>query len=114
MSTKIEPGSELHLTLLMAPYHLNLVVGEDRMKLLLYAQSVWHAAAASHPALNGLPDGALMGGWTYEGYRAAAAATEIERDALRFALKCLVRDMPSYADDTVSMKRARALLEKPA
>lgn len=41
---KMTPGDELHLTLLMAPWHLNLVVGEDREHLLAYARAVWDAA----------------------------------------------------------------------
>lgn len=45
--TKVEPGSELHLTLLMAPHGLNLVVGDDRQRLLAYARDVW-AAAQQH------------------------------------------------------------------
>lgn len=47
--TKIEPGSEVHLTLLMAPHGLNLVVGEDRKALLAYARDVWAAALRAHP-----------------------------------------------------------------
>ena len=41
---KVEKDSELHLTVLMAPFSLNLVVGEDRACLLRYATSVWQAA----------------------------------------------------------------------
>lgn len=41
---KMEPGSDMHLTVLMAPDHLNLVVGEDREALLRYAKRVWQAA----------------------------------------------------------------------
>lgn len=44
--TKIEPGSDLHFTALMAPDSLNLVVGEDRQALLRFARRVWEASAA--------------------------------------------------------------------
>lgn len=62
---KLEKGSELHLSLLMAPYSLNLVVGEDRACLLRYAKSVYQAATLAerercalvceleHPPLDG-------------------------------------------------------------
>lgn len=43
--TKVEPGSDLHLTLLMAPHGLNLVAAPDRSALLAYARDVWKAAA---------------------------------------------------------------------
>lgn len=36
--------SDKHLSLLMAPYHLNMVVGQDRADLLNYARDVWRAA----------------------------------------------------------------------
>lgn len=41
---KIEPGSDIHLSLLMAPHSLNLVVGEDRKALLAWGRDVWNAA----------------------------------------------------------------------
>jgi hypothetical protein len=46
------PGSEWHLTMLMAPYHLNLVVGSDRQHLLAWGRDVWNAArgAQAEPA----------------------------------------------------------------
>jgi hypothetical protein len=47
LAGKGTPGSDYHLTLLMAPFHLNLVVGEDRKSLLAYARKVWGAALAS-------------------------------------------------------------------
>jgi hypothetical protein len=40
----VEPGNELHLSLLMAPHGLNFVVGADRKALLSYAADVWAAA----------------------------------------------------------------------
>jgi hypothetical protein len=43
-ATPVEPGSERHLTLLMAPYHLNLVTGQDRQHLLAWGSDVWNAA----------------------------------------------------------------------
>jgi hypothetical protein len=43
-ASKIEPGSEMHLTVLMAPHSLNLVVGEDRAHLLAFARDVWTAS----------------------------------------------------------------------
>jgi hypothetical protein len=42
------PGSDWHLTLLMAPYHLNLVVGSDRQHLLAWGRDVWRAALSAH------------------------------------------------------------------
>lgn len=38
------PPDDLRLTLLMAPYHLNLMVGRDRMQLLAFGRDVWAAA----------------------------------------------------------------------
>lgn len=35
---------DLKLSLLMAPYHLNLVVGHDRVQLLAFGRDVWAAA----------------------------------------------------------------------
>lgn len=47
----MQPGDDLHLSLLMAPHGLNLVVGQDRVRLLAYARDVWNAAqrAAAAP-----------------------------------------------------------------
>jgi hypothetical protein len=42
------PGSDWHLTLLMAPHHLNLVVGSDRQHLLAWGRDVWRAALSAH------------------------------------------------------------------
>lgn len=42
--TKVVEGSDFHLTLLMAPMSLNLVMGSDRQALLDYAKSVWQAS----------------------------------------------------------------------
>ncbi len=42
--TKMVPGDDLHLTFLMAPFSLNLVVGEDRVALLNFGRAVWAAA----------------------------------------------------------------------
>lgn len=42
--TKIEPGSEMHLSLLMAPYGLQFFSGEDHDHLLSFAKDVWEAA----------------------------------------------------------------------
>lgn len=39
-----EAPDDLKLTLHMAPYHLNLVVGHDRMQLLAFGRDVWAAA----------------------------------------------------------------------
>lgn len=39
-------GSDYHLTMLMAPYSLNFVVGEDRQALLKWGRDVWAAAIA--------------------------------------------------------------------
>jgi hypothetical protein len=42
------PGSDWHLTMLMAPLHLNLVVGPDRDALLAFGRAVWAAAVQDH------------------------------------------------------------------
>lgn len=42
------PGSDWHLTMLMAPLHLNLVVGSDRDALLAFGRAVWTAAVQDH------------------------------------------------------------------
>jgi hypothetical protein len=46
-AVKVQPGGELHLTLLMAPYGLNFFIGKDREQLLAWGQAVWKAARAS-------------------------------------------------------------------
>lgn len=52
--TKMTPGDELHLTLLMAPQSLNLVTGQDRQHLLAYGRAAFDAGKATavqpHPA----------------------------------------------------------------
>jgi len=47
--TKMTPGDELHLTLLMAPQGLNFVTGQDRQHLLAYARAAFDAGKASAP-----------------------------------------------------------------
>lgn len=44
------PGSEWHLTMLMAPYHLNFFVGQDRQHLLAWGRDVWNAARSGQAA----------------------------------------------------------------
>lgn len=44
------PGSEYHLTLLMAPHQLHAVTGQDRQHLLAFARDVWAAALAAQSA----------------------------------------------------------------
>lgn len=51
------PGSPYHLTLLMAPHGLNLVVGDDRKALLAYGSDVWRAAHAAETGGAAPPDG---------------------------------------------------------
>lgn len=46
-ATKIQPGDDTHLTLLMAPHSLNLVTGPDRAALLAYGRDVFAAARDS-------------------------------------------------------------------
>lgn len=41
---KLEPGSDRHLTLLGAPMHLNLLVGQDRVDMLAFGHLVWQAS----------------------------------------------------------------------
>lgn len=48
-ATKIQPGDDTHLTLLMAPHSLNFVTGADRAALLAYGRDVF-AAALKHPS----------------------------------------------------------------
>lgn len=44
-ATVVQPvADDTKLTLLMAPYHLNLVVGHDRAQLLAFGRDVWAAA----------------------------------------------------------------------
>lgn len=45
--TKLTPGDDKHLTLLMAPFNLNFFVGKDREDILAYGRAVWAAALAS-------------------------------------------------------------------
>lgn len=42
-TTKMIPGDELHLTMLMAPYSLNLVTGQDRQHLLAFGRDAFDA-----------------------------------------------------------------------
>lgn len=46
-ATKIQPGDDTHLTLLMAPHSLNFVTGAVRAALLAYGRDVFAAARAS-------------------------------------------------------------------
>lgn len=46
-ATKIQPGDDTHLTLLMAPHSLNFVTGADRAALLAYGRDVFAAARDS-------------------------------------------------------------------
>ncbi|WP_371435910.1 hypothetical protein [Polaromonas sp.] len=46
-ATKIQPGDDLHLTLLMAPHSLNFVTGPDRAALLAFGRDVFAAARDS-------------------------------------------------------------------
>lgn len=48
-TTKMIPGDELHLTMLMAPYSLNLVTGQDRQHLLAFGRAVFEAGKADRP-----------------------------------------------------------------
>lgn len=43
-TTKMTPGDDKHLTLLMARFNLNFFVGKDREDLLAYGRAVWDAA----------------------------------------------------------------------
>lgn len=58
--TRIEPGSDACLTLLMVPHGLHAVTGKDRQDLLAFARDVWQAAlvapASQKPCRCG-PDG---------------------------------------------------------
>ncbi len=46
-ATKIQPGDDTHLTLLMTPHSLNFVTGADRAALLAYGRDVFAAARDS-------------------------------------------------------------------
>lgn len=46
-TSKMTPGDDKHLTLLMAPFNLNFFVGKDREDLLAYGRTVWAAAIES-------------------------------------------------------------------
>lgn len=48
--TKMIPGDELHLTMLMAPYSLNLVTGQDRQHLLAFGRAAFEAGKADRTA----------------------------------------------------------------
>lgn len=50
-TTKMAPGDDKHLTLLMAPFNLNFFVGKDREDLLAYGRAVWAAAIESQAAI---------------------------------------------------------------
>lgn len=44
---KMVPGDELHLTLLMAPFSLHLVTGQDRQHLLAFGRAAFEAGQAA-------------------------------------------------------------------
>lgn len=46
-SIKFKPGSDEYLTLLMAPWHLNLMTGKDRADLLAWGRLIWETAYMS-------------------------------------------------------------------
>lgn len=48
--TKMTPGDDLHLTLLMAPHGLNLVTGQDREQLLAYGRAAFEAGKKAQVA----------------------------------------------------------------
>lgn len=43
---KMTPGDDIHLSLLMAPFSLNLVTGQDRQHLLGYGRAAFEAGKA--------------------------------------------------------------------
>ena len=45
---KVEPGSDMHLTLMMAKYSLNFIVGKDRQDLLAWGRDIWNAAMTAN------------------------------------------------------------------
>lgn len=45
--TKIQPGDEIHLTILGAEEGFNFLMGKDRQDMLSYGRKVWNAALAS-------------------------------------------------------------------
>lgn len=49
-TTKMIPGDELHLTMLMAPYNLNQVTGQGRQDLLAFGRAAFEAGKAGQPA----------------------------------------------------------------
>lgn len=49
-TTKMIPGDELHLTMLMAPYNLNQVTGQDRQDLLAFGRAAFEAGKADRSA----------------------------------------------------------------
>lgn len=58
-TTKMIPGDELHLTMLMAPYSLNLVTGQDRQHLLAFGRAAFDAgknAGQATPCLHQLAE----------------------------------------------------------
>ena len=66
-ATKIQPGDDTHLTLLMAPHSLNLVTGADRAALLAYGRDVFAAARASQ-CLAQIEEPVTLAGTTIEQY----------------------------------------------
>ena len=49
-TTKLIPGDDKHLTLLMAPFNLNFFTGKNRDDLLAYGRAVWTAALETQAA----------------------------------------------------------------
>lgn len=57
MTKKMQQGDEMHLTVLMAPYSLNLVCGNDRQNLLSYGRAAFDAGVK---AAQGVPVPAVL------------------------------------------------------
>lgn len=108
---KLIPGSELHLTMLMASDSLNLVVGEDRAALLRFAQRVWDAAIAADRAERGE---VVAWQWRRKGNPWTLEKTfntEVFATTDDSEVRPLYSAPPSHAGDEALLRRAAELLE---
>ena len=51
---KVTPGSDEHLTLMMAPWSLNMLTGKDRADMLAWGRLVWSSAQNEQTALKSI------------------------------------------------------------
>lgn len=95
--TKIVPGDDMHLTLLMAPLSLNLVVGRDREMLLAWGREVWQASRKQMHA----EMGARFTGGTQRALTDEQEADVVQMRAQGIPFKLIMRKYPKVSRQTL-------------